>query len=356
MNTLDRYIAGEVIKGSLIAVLVLLALLNFFTFADELGDVGEGNYNLARVFEYLALTSPRDIYELMPSAALIGALVALGGLANNRELVAMQAAGASRIRIVLAALSGGLVLVGISVAVSEFVAPETDRSAQFLKATALKKQVASRTRYGFWVRDGNMFINVREIRHQELLANINIYELGEGQTLRSATHAGYAQFDGSHWNLGKIKESRFGPEGVTPDFKPSADWSSILDPELLNAFVIRPENLSTVDLANYIDYLKKNSQQSHAVEIAFWNRIANPVITLIMLLVALPFVLVVRREVGTGQRIVVGVVIGLGFYLFNRVFGHFGLLYEMHPMFAALFPAAIALLGALLGFMRVRAA
>ena len=32
----------EVVKGALIAVAVLLSLLNFFTFADELGDLGPG--------------------------------------------------------------------------------------------------------------------------------------------------------------------------------------------------------------------------------------------------------------------------------------------------------------------------
>jgi lipopolysaccharide export system permease protein len=91
MRKLDWYIAREVIKGSLIAVLVLLSLLSFFTFADELGDMGKGNYGMRQIFSYLALTLPRNFYELLPSAALVGSLVTLGALANNRELVAPQA-------------------------------------------------------------------------------------------------------------------------------------------------------------------------------------------------------------------------------------------------------------------------
>jgi lipopolysaccharide export system permease protein len=51
----------------------------------------------------------------------------------------------------------------------------------------------------------------------------------------------------------------------------------------------------------------------------------------------------VRREVGTGQRIVAGVVIGLGFHLFDKMFGHLGLVYEMNPLFSVAFPGFLAL-------------
>jgi lipopolysaccharide export system permease protein len=354
MKTLDRYIAKEVVKGSLIAVLVLLALLSFFTFADELGDMGQGDYGLPQIFEYLALTSPRSLYELMPSAALVGSLVSLGALANNRELMAMQAAGASRARIIRAVLAGGLMLLAISVGVGELIAPPAERAAQTLKSLAQKKQVASRSKYGFWVRDGNVFINIREIQKQEDLGDINIYEVDAKKRLALATHANRAVYDGTQWKLKRIRISRFEPGQVVAEKKDFADWSSVLAPDLLNAFVIRPENLSAWELANYIDYLKENGQQSLSVEQAFWGRLVNPAVTLVMLLVAVPFVLTIRREVGMGQRIVVGVVIGLGFYLFDRMFSHFGLIYEMNPIFAAAFPTTLALAGALIALARMR--
>jgi lipopolysaccharide export system permease protein len=354
MITLSRYIAGEVVKGSLIAVLILLALLNFFTFADELGDLGRGNYGLASIVQYLILTSPRNFYELMPSAALVGSLVTLGALANHRELVAMQAAGASRVRIIAAVLAGGMLLVLISIGIGEYIAPVAERAAHTLKATALQKQIASRTRYGFWVRDGNVFINIRQIERPESLGDINIFRLDETQKLDSATHADKAVYDGKQWRLDNILESRFLDDGIVTEQKPYADWSSVLAPNLLNAFVISPENLSAIELARYINYLKENGQQSSYVELAFWGRIVNPAVTLVMLLVAAPFVLPVRREVGIGQRIVVGVIIGLGFYLFDRTFGHLGLIYEMNPVFAAFFPTLLALTGALVAIFRIR--
>lgn len=354
MKTLDWYVAREVLIGGMVAVLVLLSLLNFFTFADELRDLGQGDYGLKKIFGYLALSSPRSFYELMPSAALVGGLVTLGALANNRELMAMQAAGASRVRIIRAVLLGGLILVAISVGIGELISPSAERSAQSLKALAMKKQVASRSKYGFWVRDGNVFINIREIQKQENLGDINIYEIDANRHLVLATHANRAVYDGVQWKLKKINLSRFAEGQVTAETKLVADWSSVLAPDLLNAFVIRPESLSAWELARYSDYLRENGQQSRSVDQAFWGRIVNPIVTLVMLLVAVPFVMTVRREVGMGHRIVVGVVMGLGFYLFDKMFGHLGLIYDMNPVFAAVFPAALVLAGVTVALWRMR--
>ncbi|WP_097990917.1 LPS export ABC transporter permease LptG [Methyloterricola oryzae] len=354
MRVLNRYIMSEVLKGAFVASLVLISLLNFFTFTDELGELGQGDYGFKQIFAYLALSTPHGFYDLLPSAALLGALVTLGGLANHRELMAMQAAGASKFQIVAAVVRAGLVLALISAAVAEYVSPPAERAAQLLKTTALKEQVASRTKYGFWVRDGNVYINIRQIKEQDHLGDISIYTLGENQLLQSATHAKRALYDGEKWKLKKLRTSRFADDVVTSEERDAADWSSILAPDLLNVFVVRPENLSGVELARYMDYLQENGQKSLMVDLAFWERVVNPFVTLVMLLVAVPFVLTIRRETSTGQRIVVGVTFGLGFYLFNRMFGHLGLIYELNPIIAASAPTALVFVGAVAAIARLR--
>ncbi len=345
IRQLDWYIAREVIKGALVAIVVLLTLLTFFSFADELGDMGKGAYGMHQIFKYLALTLPRNFYELLAPAALVGSLVTLGGLANNRELVAMQAAGVSKLRITGSVLLGGLVLLALSIFIGELIAPPSERAAQNLKSIAQTDQVTSRSAYGFWVRDGNVFINIRSIFAMETIGRINIYDVGPDRRLTKATFAKQAVHDGSRWNLKDIRSSTITENKITTNQEASADWSSVLAPDLLNAFVIRPENLSAVELLHYMEYLKDNGQASPIVEQAFWGRLVNPLVTLVMLMVAVPFVMTVRREVGTGQRVVAGVVIGLGFHLFDKMFGHLGLVYELNPLFSVSFPMLLALTG-----------
>jgi len=110
MNVLTRYIVKEILKGSFIALILLLTLFNLFTLTDELKNLGKGSYNLSDIFTYLALTSPRVCYELVPSSALLGSLFVLGSMGNNRELVAMRAAGVSILGIVKSTLVAGIIL------------------------------------------------------------------------------------------------------------------------------------------------------------------------------------------------------------------------------------------------------
>ncbi len=354
MNVLNRYIAWEILKGSLVASIVLLSLLNFFTFTDELGDMDEGTYGIKDIFIYLSMTSPRDFYELLPSAALLGSLVTLGGLGSNRELIAMQAAGASKFRIIWAVIRGGLFLAVFSSLIGEYIAPPFERAAVTYKSAATRQQVASRTKYGFWLRDGKIYINIRQIQQQEQLGDISIFEFDENRRLKLETHADKAVYDGNKWRLHDIKITRLSQDYAASDNQSSVDWASVLAPELLNVFVVQPKNLSAYELWKYMEYLENNGQKNPNVELAFWGRIVNPFVTLVMLLVAVPFVMTIKRETSVGLRIVVGVIFGLGFYLFDSIFGHFGLIYQMNPIFAASFPTFMVLTVAVVAIARLR--
>ena len=58
MKLLDRYIAGAVITGTAIALLVILGLNIFFEIIRQIDDVGKGTYTLATMLQYVALTLP----------------------------------------------------------------------------------------------------------------------------------------------------------------------------------------------------------------------------------------------------------------------------------------------------------
>ena len=100
MNVLVRYIVLEILKGSFVALLLLWALSSLFTMADELKDMGTGSYGLKQIFMYIALLIPQYVYELMPSAALLGSLFVMGGMGNHRELIAMRVSGMSVMQII----------------------------------------------------------------------------------------------------------------------------------------------------------------------------------------------------------------------------------------------------------------
>lgn len=355
MNVLTGYIVREILKGSFVALLLLLTLFNLFTFSDELKDLGKGSYGLKEIFYYLALTSPRVFYELVPASALLGSLFILGAMGNNRELIAMRAAGLSVFGIIKAVMLAGGVLVIISILVGEFVAPVTERMAQLIKVSAQNKQVLMNAKYGLWLREDKKFINVRQIEDDGNLADISIYELDDQHHLRQAMHADQAVFLGKQqWNMKNIKKSEISTQQMFASTQDDQLWKSSIAPNLLKIVVVNPNNLSLYDLANYVGFLKKNHQKSHVFELAFWGRIVNPLVTFVMLLLSAPFVIGIKRGVSVGRRMMIGVVIGMGFNIIDKIVGHIGLIYDLNPPLMAFIPSLAVLAMALFAVSRVQ--
>ena len=354
MRVLTGYIIREVLKGSFVALLLLLTLFNLFTFSDELKDLG-GGYGLKEVFYYIALTSPGVIYELVPASALLGSLFVLGAMGNNRELIAMRAAGVSVLGIIRAVMLAGAILVTISILIGEFVAPVTQRMAQMVRVTARNEQVLMNAKYGLWLREGKKFINVREVVDDVNLADISIYELDDQQHLYQSLHADQAVFLGKQqWNMKSIKKSEISTQQMLASTQDNLLWKSTVAPNLLKIAVVNPNNLSLFDLDGYIGFLKKNHQKSHAFELAFWGRLVNPLVTFIMLLLSAPFVIGVKRGVSVGERMMIGVVIGMGFNIIDKIVGHLGLIYNLSPPLMAFIPSLTVLALALFALRRVQ--
>lgn len=347
MNVLTRYIVKDVLKGSLIAVLLLLTLFNLFTFSDELDDI-TGDYGLTEVFYFVALTSPTAFYELMPAAALLGSLFTLGAMGNHHELIAMRAAGLSVFGIIRSVMTAGLILVTLAVLVGEFIAPLAEQKAQLIRATALHKPVVMRTKYGLWLREGKRYINVRKIEDNGNLADISIYDVDEQQQLRHSLHAEQAIFIGNQqWRLQGIQSSSVSTEHMQAQQAEQQIWNSSIAPDLLKIVVVNPDNLALYDLALYIHFLQENHQRSHIFEAAFWGRIVNPLVIFVMLLVSAPFVIGIKRGISAGARILIGVVIGMSFNIIDITTGHLGLIYNLSPVLMAFLPSVTITLIAL---------
>lgn len=347
MKILDRYIGTAVVTGTMLVMLVLLALFFFIDFVNNLNDVGKGNYNVLRAVQYVTLTQPRRVYEIFPLAALLGSMLGLGWLAAGSELTVMRAAGVSLTRLMLSIMKVGAMMMLAVMLIGELVAPKSEQYAQSLRSMALTSQIALDTRYGFWTRDERTFINIRTLLPGGLFSDIYIYEFDDKHQLRVATHAAKARREGEQWLLEDIVQSEVKLSGVVTRQLARAQWNSLLSADLVSVVLVKPERLSSWDLYKYLGYLRDNRQSTQRYEIALWNKVVAPFTTGVMVFLATPFVFGSPRSVGMGQRVLVGSLIGVGFHLFNQIFSHVGLVYNLSPLFCALFPSALFFLLAL---------
>lgn len=353
MTLLDRYLAGTVIRGALLALLVLASLSAFFTLLAELGDL-RNDYDLAKASLYVLLTLPRRIYEMFPTAVLLGALMSLGALAANSELMVMRAAGMSVARISLAVLQAGLFLALLAGLLGEVVAPPGEKYAQAMRSAALTGYITLQSDNGFWARDGNNFVQIQRVLPGAQLQNITIYELDEKLRLRSLIHAQSGSYVDGRWELEDIAQSRIEADGVTTRALDSAQWQSLLKPELLEVLAVKPEDLAASALSRYVNYLEENNLSSDRYRLAFWVKVVTPFSTLVMLLIAIPFVFGSLRSAHAGTRVLVGVLLGMGFYLLNQALNHVSLVYGLPPLLSALAPTVVFAAGGLYAVSRIR--
>jgi len=355
MNALDRYIIKEVLKGTLIALIALYALFNLFSLKDELKFLDVGDYDLKHIFMYLGLMIPHYLYELMPSAALLGSLFVLGGMANHRELMAMRVSGVSVFGIIRSVMMAGMILVAFSFGIGEFVGPDAEKKAKVLRSVAKTQRPVTRMANGLWLRDGKQFINVKDIYTAGDVANISIYELGDDRRLKKVVYAQSGRFlDEGLWQLKGVQTSYVSSNKVSATNVAEEAWYSVVDPDVVDVVVMDPENLSLNDLSKYIDFLEENKQNSAKYELAFWARLINPFITLVMLLVSAPFVVGVGRGVALGPRMMLGILIGMTFNIIDNAAGQMGVVYGLNPLFVAVLPSSLVLLSALYAISRLR--
>ena len=358
MNILDRYLALAVLGGSVIALLVLVSVATFFAFLGELSDLGKGRYDLADAVGYTFYTLPRTTYELFPMAALLGSLMGLGALAGNSELTVMRAIGLSVGRIVRPVAMAGLCLMLLVAVVGEWLAPPGEQKAQEIRNRALSETVSFRGRLGYWVRDGLDFVNIRELAGPAEIRRVTLFRFNEDFELQHWIEAERATWDadadGGGWMLHGVRDSRIGVDRMEHVYAERMPWASGLLPEMINVAVVKPETLAVWDLRVFVRYFEENGQDASRFALAFWRKIISPVSSIVMVLLAVPFVFGSLRDTGMGQRVLVGVLVGIGFHIANSSLSNLGLLQGMPPLLSAALPTLLFFAGGVFWIRRVR--
>lgn len=349
MRILTRYIGRDVLLTTLLLFVALIGLFTFFDLINEMRDVGRGGYTLTTALLYVALHIPSRIYELFPVAALIGTLFAISQLVSNSEYTVMRASGASVFQVGWAVIRVGIPLAIATFLAGEYVAPPAERLAQTVRAAAMGNAtgvVAQQFESGFWFKQDLTFVNIRTVLADMTLVGVRIYEFDRDLRLTAVRSAESGRFAGDgRWKLEKVKITEFDQDKAKVSSQAEWIWQSVLQPSILTVYQVAPERLALSTLYDNIQVLGTGAQKTSRFEIAFWSKVLYPAAVLVMMMLALPFAQFQRRQGGVGFRIFAGTMLGLAFWLIERLFSYLGVLNDWAPLFSAAFPlAAFALL------------
>lgn len=334
MIKIDQYTFKTTLFFTLLCLLLLVIIETFFTFLNELQDLGTSDYSLIHVASYILFDTPTRVYRIFPMALLLGALLGLGQLASNSELTAIRTAGFSKLRTIYGAIFATIFLSAIVALIGEFMIPITEQRAQEMSRKTTKGQ-------GFWAIDGHYIVEVGSTLNGDL-RNITLYEAHD-QLLNQVTTASKAEIDHDSWHFPDAASTTFSDEKISKMPKKAAEIPIVIDNQALTALTSAPESLSAQKLWEFIRYLDRNGLDSSEHRLAFWSKIFHPLTNISMILIAAPLVFAQQRQKGIGERILIGVVLGLCIYLATQMLGHFILIAGFAPIIGALIPTLLAI-------------
>ena len=339
---MDRYIGATVLQAVALVLLCLLTVVTLFTVVDELRDATPG-YTARHALLYVFYTTGRRLFELLPYAVFMGALVGLGLLASHAELTVLRAAGVSVGRLFGAAAAPALLLLVGNQLIGEFVAPAGEAAAGMMKLHVQRGTDDHYIAATQWHRQGGLYTSIDGYGKDGELIGIHQYEIDAGRLTfsRRAQRAVYKAESG-HWLLEDVVETRFAGDLATTRRWPTLAWRSDADPQQLSAKALfDPAKLSFAELRFQIAYMRREGLDPTRYEVAFWGKALQPLAVLGLVLLAVGFVVGPLREAGMGARLTVGIAVGLAFKYLLDVLAPMSIVFAIPPALAMAVPVAI---------------
>lgn len=209
MKLLDRYLAREILLPFGSAVLFLTQLLLATQILSQAKVLFGSAVSLWDVGSVVLYMMPHFLGYVLPIAFLLGAVLGIARLSEDREIVALGAAGISPARLVPVPLALGVVVAALGVWLSVAVEPQALELARAQLVEVVKKNVRSDVKPGTFydqisgyvlyaqrVKDGtweNVLVSDRSDPNAAVLALARrgrLEPVGQGQDMRLVLEGG----------------------------------------------------------------------------------------------------------------------------------------------------------------------
>jgi LPS export ABC transporter permease LptG/LPS export ABC transporter permease LptF len=342
---LDDYVLRGFALYLALIVATFLVLLLVFTLFELLGDILRNQVSPLTVGEYLLNVVPYFLYNTTPLSMLLAVLVTFGLLQRSNEITAIKATGISLYRIVVPVLIASTAVAGVLFASDQLYLPYTNKRQDALRNEIKGKPPQTYLRpdrkwifgqhsdiyyYQFFDPDRDVFGGVSvfqfdphtfQITHRITADRAHwsspmgrwVYEQGWERSLNGSAHESYRKFDVATY-----------PELSEP-------------PAYFKKEIKQSSEMSYDELRRYIYDLEQSGFDVVRLRVQLQKKIAYPLITLVMAILAIPFALSAgKRSAVAGVATAIG--IGVFYWMISGLFEAMGNLSQLPPAVAAWSP------------------
>jgi LPS export ABC transporter permease LptG/LPS export ABC transporter permease LptF len=330
----------------IMATFLMLALV--FTFFELLTDIVRNKVSFILLAEYLLNLSPSLIYLMAPMSVLLAVLITFGLLEKSSELTAMKATGFSIYRATLPVivLSAGFAL-GLFI-FDQLYIPHTNRRQEILR-----NEIKGKPPQTYLQADRKwIFGESNQIYYYQVFdpdtdrfGGISVFEFDPATfQLTRRIHA-----DGAHWEP-SLKKWVFENgwvrtlNGTSIQEYRTFDVATFKelgeDPPYFKKEVRQSSEMNYEELSNYISDLRQSGFDTVRLKVQLQKKIAYPLITLVMAVLAIPFSAQSRRG-GALAGVAIALGIAIVYWVTAGVFEAMGNANQLPALLAAWAPDVI---------------
>lgn len=360
MRIVRRYISRQIFTAVLFITAGFLALFAFFDVLNDLSFTSRTAtpYGLINSLAYIVLLLPGHTYELLPIAVLIGTVFVMASLAQNSEFTILRTSGLGPWRALRSLLWLGALFTALTFLIGDYVAPGTEKLAQYYKARFEGNVTKGHT--GAWIKESingaERIVNVQEFTPDGEMRQIRIFDFDAQGFLSRLRKADSGTFADGAWQLVNVSDNQLAtaannPNSISRGSVPSELMKTGIQQSMVAAALLKPDRMSTLELYRYTSHLKENNQSANVYEIRFWRKLFYPLSCLVMMVLALPFAYLHFRSGIITMAVFAGIIVGISFFLLNNVFEYVGNLHAWTPWMIAVLPSMAYMIISLLAFL-----
>ena len=359
---LDEYVMRSYATNFILALAAFAMIVIVFTFFELIGDIVHNRTSLIVVGDYLLSLIPFIISTVTPLCSLLAVLVTFSALNRSSELTAMKATGISLYRVVAPIVVLAAILSALLFAFNESYLPGANRRQEALRAEIKGKPAqtflrpdrkwisgqsgpdpsSARSASSTAATPARIFYYQAFDPDRQAFANLTVFEFEPRTfTLVRRIFASTARWDASvgNWVFDNGWQRTFANQTVASfqTFTVASFPEIHEQPAYFMKEDKQSQDMTYAELTGYIADLSQSGFDTLRLRVQLERKLADPAITLVMALLAVPFALSMGRRGGlVGIAIAIGVAIS--YWVVAGIFSSLGDISTLPPLLAAWSP------------------
>ena len=363
---LDDYVMREYITNLALILAAFSSLFIIFTFFELIGDIIRNRTPLVTVGDYLLNLIPYIIYNVTPLCSLVAVLITFGALNRSSELTAMKATGISLYRVVAPVLVIALLISAALFAFDDLYLPTANRRQDALRSIIKGKPAQTFLRPDRqWISGqatppptteansadptahpaatpARIFYYQFFDPYKNVFANLTVFEFDPNSfVLTRRIFATSARWDDrvSRWVFENGWQRTFSGETVS-SYQPFtlSTFPEIREqPSYFTKEDLQAQEMNYGELSRYITDLKQSGFDTKRLAVQLYKKIADPLTSLVMAILAVPFALSMGKRGGL-VGIATAIGLAISYWVIAGIFSAMGNVNTLPAFLAAWTP------------------